>query len=203
MSIHHPNAVIFYFDDDQIQRDQMLWVMDIYQTYGMAGSTSSAKYYRHWYPMNFNMGPMTIKGRVRTQTDYNNLSEFIRRHQRLMASESGQTNIRGDAQDDLHLMRLEIKSEAVFVDGFIKNFKADQHRFNVAPEFTFDFEVIRDGFQDVTTGNANISQAIHDAWHIGLNLIPGELVINDIADAAILPPPPGSQGHGLDPEFDD
>jgi len=200
MAIHHPNAVIFYFDEDDIQRTQELWVMDIYQTYGMAGSTSKAKYYQHWYPMNFSMGPMTIKGRVRTQTDYNNLAEFIRRHQRLMASESGQTNVKGDSQDDLHFMRLEIKSEAIYVDGFIKSFKADHHRFNVAPEFEFNFEVMRDGFQDVVTGDANVSQALHDAWFIGVNLIPGELTISDVADTTILPPSQ-QQGHQLDPEL--
>ncbi len=97
-------------------------------------------------------------------------------------------------------MRLEIKSEAIYVDGFIKSFKAEQIRYNVAPQYECNFEVMRDGFQDVAIGDAAVSQAVGDAWFLGLNLIPTELTISDTADGSILPPSQ-NQGHKLDPEI--
>lgn len=192
--IHHPNAVLRYYNEDDQLELMYLWVMSIEQGYGMAGTSASAKYYSHWYPLNFNMGPLVVTGRVPYQVDYNNLSEYIRRHQRLMASEAGYTNIKGDTEHALNLLRFELKSEGVFVDGFIKSFNARQKRFDVAPEFTFEFEVIKDGFQDIAVKDSMISHAISDAWHLGLNVIPGEFDLDNLLDPSTISPDPPDPG---------
>jgi hypothetical protein len=153
MAIKSPNASLSY-NDQRI----LLWVMELDQDYGMAGQTFQSHMYSHWYPLSFQLSPLTVKGRTRTQADYNALIEFIREHQRFVASSSGDSNF----SNDLSLLKLVVPSEGINVLGVIKSIKGEQIRFNPAPPYEFQFEVWKDGHEDLAV--ANISMVVHDGW---------------------------------------
>lgn len=119
-----------------------MYVMEYSQPHALSGSAQQSKLYKHWYPKSYSPGDITVVGRVRDQTDYDNLAVFIRGFHQSLMSAAGRSNAANGNQ--IPLMRLYIDGEGVNIDGVIKSFKAGAQRFNVAPQFTFDFTVIKD-----------------------------------------------------------
>jgi hypothetical protein len=118
-----------------------LWIMEYSQSHDLAGSASQSKFFKHFYPRSYSPGPVTVTGRVSTQFRYDQLAEFIRFHQEVMVQNSGLSNA-GDNQ--LPLLKLSIPSENFYVEGWIEAFASGAKRFNPAPEYTFDFTVVKD-----------------------------------------------------------
>lgn len=134
-----------------------LWVMEYSQPHHLAGSDAQSKLYKHFYPRSYAPGNITVKGRVPDQEVYDNLAKYIRSHHELLMDPrvSGASNLNSGTQ--LPLFSFGVPSEGIAVQGFIVNFEAGAKRWNVAPEFTFDFTVIKDLHStnsDITPGFA-------------------------------------------------
>jgi len=118
------------------------WLMEIEQTHTLSGKVSQSKLYSHFYAKSYAPGRVAIQGRVRTQEQYDALASFIRAHQKLMVDQPGRSN--SASTDALSLMTLGIKDENLYYAGWIPTFQGGAKRFNPAPPFNFDFEVIHD-----------------------------------------------------------
>src|SRR5437868_7950439 len=111
--INIPNAFLEY-----VGGKHPLWVMELEQDFGMAGRVSQSKMFAHWYPLNFTQSALKITGRVQVQSDYNALAQYIRGHQRHIASQGGFNQTTG-----LSLLTLQVPSEGIWVNGVIKSFQ--------------------------------------------------------------------------------
>lgn len=118
-----------------------MWVMEYSQTHALAGTSAQSKMFKHYYPKSYSPGNVSVIGRVRTQSDYNNLGTYIRNFHITLMNSSGRSNA-GSKQ--LPLMMLFINGEGLNIQGIPASFQAGAKRFNVAPEFRFDFMVIKD-----------------------------------------------------------
>lgn len=118
------------------------WLMEVSQAHALSGKVVQAKMFSHFYAKSYAPGAVSITGRVRTQVQYDQLAEFIRAHQKLMVSQSGRSNAPGT--DAISLMTLGIPDENLYYAGWIPTFSGGAKRFNPAPEFTFNFEVVHD-----------------------------------------------------------
>lgn len=136
------NVAIKYKGSNGKYRGFGLWVMEYEQSHTLAGDEAQSKWFKHFYPRSYSPGAMTIRGRVPTQHRYDQLAKFIREHQEFMIRTPGASNIKDRVQ--LPLMKLSFPSENIYVDGWINSFAAGAKRFNTAPEFSFDFMVVRD-----------------------------------------------------------
>lgn len=119
-----------------------MWVTEYSQPHALSGSSQQSKMYKHFYPKSYSPGDIAIIGRVRDQTDYNNLAIFIRKFHLELMSAPGASNAAGGKQ--VPLMTLYIQGEGLNVQGLVGSFQAGAKRFNIAPEFRFNFTVIKD-----------------------------------------------------------
>lgn len=160
---HEYNAHFHYKDAHNKHHYFYFFVMDYDQPFELAGSEEQSKNYKHFYAKSYAPGDMTITGRSPYQTQYNNFAEYIREFHNRLVNHTGQSNAPGDFIPMLHLL---IPSEGVDVYGLVKSFKAGARRFNVAPEFTFDFMVIKNQPADQYIGVVGFapSTAIKDNW---------------------------------------
>lgn len=124
------------------------WLTEYSQSHEMGGSRRFAKMYGHWYSKNYSPGLLRVSGRVRSQKKYEQLAEFVRKHQILIAKSSGKSNIQGGG---IPLMNLGVVrggsdwNENFRVWGWIESFSAGANKDNVkAPKFTFEFYTVRD-----------------------------------------------------------
>lgn len=144
MATHNFNAYLQYTDDTtNVKQTYRMWVNEVAQTHTLAGTDSQSKLYKHFYPRSYSPGDVSITGRVPLQKDYDNLGEYIRKHHLVLMRSSGLSNT-GSPNSQIPLMRLAIPSEGLYVEGIIKTFRAGAKRFNVAPQFNFDFIVVKD-----------------------------------------------------------
>lgn len=120
-----------------------MWVMSYTQPHQLGGSPSQSKWYQHFYPRSYSPGAISVRGRVPYQTDYDNMARFIRTHHELMVGSAGLSNL-GTQSSQIPLMSMGILGEGLYVEGLIGSFQAGAKRWNIAPEFTFDFMVIKD-----------------------------------------------------------
>lgn len=160
---HEYNAHLFYKDEKRRGHYFYLWVTDYDQPFELAGAEEQSKLYQHFYAKSYAPSDMTVMGRTPHQTHYNSLAEYIRIFQLRMVSATPASNAPGDF---IPMLTLKIPSEGIDVQGFIKSFKAGAKRFNVAPEFTFDFVVIKNVPADQYIGTVGFapSTAIKNNW---------------------------------------
>jgi hypothetical protein len=152
------NASMQYRDAKKKKHRFEFYLMSYTQPFQLAGSHSQSRRFQHFYAKSYAPGDMSITGRSVHQTQYNNLAEYIREFHNRMLNATPASNAKGDF---IPLIHLEVPVEGINVHGLIKSFKAGARRFNVAPQFTFDFTVIRTPM-DKTDWAA--SSAIHDTW---------------------------------------
>lgn len=119
-----------------------MYVMEYSQPHVLSGTNQQSKLYQHFYPKSYSPGDISVIGRVVSQTDYDNLSVYIRNFHLSLMSAPGSSNAANGEQ--IPLMTLYIDGEGINVQGIVKTFAAGAKRFNVAPQFTFDFTVIKD-----------------------------------------------------------
>jgi hypothetical protein len=132
-----------------------LWIDEYIQVHTLAGTSSQSKLFSHFYPRSYSPGAISFKGKVPSQTDYNNLATYIRNHHELLMRSPGMSNL-GTTQ--LPLMSMKIPSEGVTVVGVIERFTAGAKRFAVAPPFEFDFTVINDAHSKNTNIHPGFSK---------------------------------------------
>lgn len=164
------NASLIYKGRQGKNKGFGLWVMEYEQSHSLAGEEIQSTLFKRFYPRSYAPSPMTVKGRVRTQHRYEQLAKFIRDHQLYLIDTPGLSNA---GKYQLPLLKLSIPSENVYVEGFIGSFQAGARRFNVAPEYTFDFFTIKDNH----SANANIrpSHPIR-MWWSGQIIEEGEII---------------------------
>lgn len=141
------------------QRQYRFWLTNLDQTHSLAGEVRQSLLWQHFYARSYAPSLLSVQGRVRTQAQYDDLAEFVRAHQRQLVLQPGRNN----ADDSsLALMRLDIPSEGLYYAGWVKSFPGGAKRFNPAPPFTFQFEVINDRH----SSNSNLvpSSAIRSVW---------------------------------------
>lgn len=119
-----------------------MYVMEYSQPHALSGAAQQSKLFKHFYPKSYTPGDITVIGRVVSQDDYNNLAVFIRGFHLNLMNAGGSSNASNGEQ--IPLMHLYIDGEGINIDGLILSFEAGAKRFNVAPQFTFDFTVIKD-----------------------------------------------------------
>lgn len=119
-----------------------IWIMKYEQGHRVGGSSAQSKWFKHFYPRGYAPGAITVTGRVPNQYTYDLLAEFVRGHQEFMIQSAGASNLSGRSQ--VPLLHLALPSENIYVDGWVDAFNAGAKRFNPAPEFTFEFSVIKD-----------------------------------------------------------
>lgn len=153
------NAALIYTPPGKNTLHYNMWVTEYSQPHTLAGTTAQAKLFKHFYPNSYAPGAISIKGRVPTQKDYNNLGTFIRNHHMLLMGLPGLSNA-GSKQ--LPLMKLVVDGEGIVVEGFVESFDDGAQRFNVAPEFQLDIVVIK----DLHSKNQDIipAYAMRSAW---------------------------------------
>lgn len=123
-------------------RTYTFWLETLEQGHEMSGSTAQSQTYQHFYARNYVSGPIQLTGRVKTQTNYDVLAEFVRAHQTLMVTTSGGANTGSNTL--LSLMILGIPTENLYYTGWINGFEGGAKRFNVAPQFVTSFQVVQD-----------------------------------------------------------
>lgn len=154
------NSYLSYVPLGKKKQRYNMWVMEYSQPHAVSGSSSQSKMYKHFYPRSYSPGNISVIGRVRDQHDYNNLAIFIRKfHQNLMAA-PGASNLSNGRQ--IPLMTLFIADEGINVQGIVGSFEAGAKRFNVAPEYRFDFTVIKDAHSKNTDMRA--AYAMRRMW---------------------------------------
>lgn len=148
---HRFNAYLQFQDITGNTNTFAMWVMQYTQAHQLAGQEYQSKLFKHFYPRSYSPGDMMVTGRVPYQNDYDNLAEFIRSHQITMMGQPGLSNIAdGNSSSTLSLMILGIPSEGIEVSGIVKQFQAGAKRFNVAPEFQFNFFIVQDRHSTLT-----------------------------------------------------
>jgi hypothetical protein len=136
------------------------YIETIEQSQNLAGSSQQAKMYQHFYARSYAPAPVHVTGRVRDQPMYDDLGEFIRAHQKLLITTAGRNNVFDNER--LPMMRLNIPSENLAYNGWVNAFEGGAKRFNVAPQFDFDFEVISD--KHSTNNKITPSAALRSTW---------------------------------------
>jgi hypothetical protein len=190
------NAAIKFTNASGKQLGLGLWVMEYSQSHDLAGDISQSKWYRHFYPRSYSPGAITVTGRVRTQQRYDQVTEFVRQHQELMIQRAGYSN--AGTRYQLPLMSLSIPFENIYVEGWIASIQAGAKRFNPAPEYTFDFLVVKDSH----SMNIDLRPAsVIRSWWNGSIIDAGEIhneVVIDQQDGTIYNPytDPDSQKIG-------
>lgn len=176
-NIKSPNAKVYFNTSGGNVVEKNLWIMEISQGHEIRGKGAQSLLFHHFYPTSYAAGPMKVKGRVPNQAHYDYLGQVIRSHQVMIANNRGATNT--VAYNDLALLKLEIPSEGILVEGFIKKFNAGAKRFNPAPEFEFEFEVIRDRHWKSTP----VSRIVRDTFFRSGEVFEEELEISNEPDA--------------------
>jgi hypothetical protein len=173
-----------------------LWVMEYSQTHDLGGSSQQSKWYKHFYPRSYAPGTITVSGRVRTQQRYDQVVEFIRGHQETMIQKAGSSN--AGTKNQLPLLKLSIPSENLYVEGWVASIAGGAKRFNPAPEYTFEFFVVKDAH----SMNTDLRPAsVMRSWWNGSIIDAGEIhneVQIDQDDGTIYNPynDPDSQKNG-------
>lgn len=218
--IKAPNAYLQFWDSNTGQYVRRnIWVDKIEQAHTMSGSTAQTLWFQHFYPKSYAPGPVKVSGRVPTQAHYDRLADHIRMHHGLLAEERGNSTIKGTNDSDtyhLNLMKLEVlkniqppeyyAKEQFTVWGWVISFPAGAKRFNPAPPFTFDFEVILDRHSKNTTPDLvskeyNASQWFMDVFTFN-QVFPDEVELGfsdstpSVAGDGNLPPDSQPGGHG-------
>lgn len=156
---HNYNAHLRYTDEKGKDHYFYFWVMGYTQPFELAGTEEQSLKYKHFYAKSYAPGDMTVSGRAAYQTEYNNLSDYLRQFHMRLINSTPASNAQGDF---IPTLKLVIPAEGVSVHGLVKSFKAGAKRFNVAPPFTFDFMVISNDHQ--ASINFTSSYTIRDTW---------------------------------------
>jgi len=183
-TIKRPNAYIQYWDSDAaLYHRRYLWVMEIEQAHELAGSTAQSKLFQHFYSKSYTPGAMKVGGRVPTQDHYDMLTQFYRAWQMIIMASAGGSNLLDPSHPEytLPLMRLVIPSEDISYDGLIMGFVGGRKRFNIAPPFTFNFEVIQDNHSIAIT---QPTKAIANFFFNGPEILKGETQLDSSAPAS-------------------
>lgn len=113
-----------------------LWVTEVNYGYGMDGVMATSHFYNRFYAQYFRKDPIKVSGICRHEAEYNALATFIRKQQ---------VNATIDSNN---LFELEIPGAGVRAIGVIPNFVggiiSDNTGIPVAPNFQFEFIVLRD-----------------------------------------------------------
>lgn len=152
-----------------------LWVMGLNQTHALGGSSAQSKWFKHFYTKSYSPGVMNVTGRVRTQHRYDQLAEFIRAHHEVLLSGESFSNTSEGIQ--IPLMKLSIPSENLYMDGWIENFQGGAKKFNPAPEFSFDFFIIRDNH---SANYEMIPASVIRSWWEGHSIYAGHEIQNQV-----------------------
>ncbi len=183
------------FSTSQGQQRFNINVMEFYQTHALTGSEHQAHNHKHFYARSYAPGHVEVQGRTRTQDGYNRLAAYIRRHHRLMINQHGRHNVGTNRNKHLSLMTLGIPTENFYVAGWITSFEAGEKRFNPAPPFTFNFQVVQDK-HSVRLNNARISRLVQSYFWQGVNALEIQPQAESAVGSGVI-----SDGR-LSPEFD-
>lgn len=157
--ISQPNAYLAFKNSNGQLSTFLLWVMEYEQPHAMQGSSHQSFGYKRYYPKSYAPGKITVKGRLPDMNQQNQLGEFIREHQRLTLSKAGASNLNSNP---IVLMNFGIPKDGFSVAGLIPTFRAERRRYNPGPEYTFDFEVIRD--RNSTNSEITPASALRSWW---------------------------------------
>lgn len=137
------NAELSYVTPDRV-RVFRFWLYEFEQGHSLNGSTQQSKLYQHFYAKSYAPSPVSITGRVKDQSQYDLLAQYIRDHQVLLVNAVGRDNSGTGNFASIPLMRLHISGENLYCSGWIAAFEGGAKRFNVAPQVQMDFEVVND-----------------------------------------------------------
>lgn len=166
--IGQPNAYLTYKSQSGQMTTFLLWVMTYSQPHQMEGSSHQSFGYKRYYPKSYAPGKVRVEGRLPNADQHQQLGDFIREHQRLLLANRGLSNL---GANQLPLMNLGIPKEGFYVSGFIPNYTVERKRFNPAPEYTFEFEAIRDRH---STNSSIVPAAAIRSWWTGAVLDTGK-----------------------------
>lgn len=133
-----------------------LWVYEVQASFGLSGSTGQSQMLREFFPHNINDVTLTVTGQCANTTQYNKLAQFVRTQQWLALK-----NI-SNGTPSTALVALQLNStydgktapsvpktptykgphRPWLVTGYITSIAAGATAHEVAPEFTFGFEVV-------------------------------------------------------------
>jgi hypothetical protein len=147
------------------------WIEEIEANFGMTGSKAQSRGVREFMPHNINQPTITVTGRAANSFQYNRMASFVRasHYDALNLEELGttvRTMLVGNKEEGFAETRVKadtvrfvlrkqpegspqpwsgrhVKGSHVpwVLEGYIKSFKAGAERFEVAPQFTFEFSV--------------------------------------------------------------
>lgn len=143
------------------------WIEDITATFGMTGSKAQSRSVREFMPHNVNQPAITVKGRAANSFQYNRMASFVRTShwnslnldqlgdatRQILLGEKGETRVNANTIRFILRARPEgmkvpwkgrnVKGSHVpwVLEGYVKGFKAGAERFEVAPQFEFEYFV--------------------------------------------------------------
>lgn len=144
------------------------WIEEIEANFGMTGSKAQSRGVREFMPHNINQPTVTVTGRAANSFQYNRMASFVRASHydalnleelgttvrtMLVGEEGSETRIKADTVRFVLRKQPEkspqpwsgrhVKGPHVpwVLEGYIKSFKAGAERFEVAPQFVFEFSV--------------------------------------------------------------
>lgn len=113
-----------------------LWVTEVNFGYGITGRTAASQYYNKFYSQYYRKNPIQVKGICKNEIEYNELATFIRKQQ---------VNVTADSNN---MLQLEVPGGGINAIGIIPNFNggvdSKKQGIPIAPDFVFDFIVVRD-----------------------------------------------------------
>jgi hypothetical protein len=125
-----------------------LWVNVVSQSLGLSGQSAQSRLRKVFYPRANQVGNLKIEGQCQSQTDYQELALFIKKHQRILLS-APYTDLytRQSTKNEgpNRLIRLEVPSEGIYARGFIESFSISKKGFfEPAPNYEFELVIVFD-----------------------------------------------------------
>lgn len=150
------------YEVDGTRFRHLLYIDSITQPQALTGTSVQSRMTRRFYPRSHMPGDITVTGRCLSQTEYQKLGLFIRKHQRAMINTPPGIvfhKLNTTNPGYRRLMKLYVYREGVLVRGFIERFTISKRGvFDPAPQFTFSFKVIYDpNSSDITLSRALVS----------------------------------------------
>lgn len=157
------------------------WIEEIEANFGMTGQKAQSRNVREFMPHNVNQPSITVTGRTTNSFQYQRIASFVRvsHYNSLNMGNLGEevrTVVVGEGEEQTRIkaqtVRLYVRAQpqgfpepwsgrhskgahsAWMLEGYIKNFKAGAERFEVAPQFTFEFMVASSATTETAGGKS-------------------------------------------------
>lgn len=151
-------------------RSHPINITSITQPHTLSGASAQSVKQRHFYPRSHIPGDVAVAGICLSQDEYQQLSKFIRIHQKAILDTPNDVRYQfPNSQDSKLLMLLDVPTEQTQWRGFVSQFgMIKKGVFVPAPTYTFNFVVVFDS----TSQNFALSNRVTANYRAGARTAP-------------------------------